>query len=63
MPLVPVCPLEEAEAEGNGGVAVEGCSAPPSSEALGCALDPDLCPCHAKEVFEQKCTTLRLIAR
>lgn len=48
LPLVPVCPLEEAEAEGNGGVAVGGCSATPSSEALACAIDPDLCPCHAK---------------
>lgn len=48
LPVVPVCPLGDAEAEGNGGVAVGGCSAPPSSEALACALDPDLCPCHAR---------------
>ncbi len=47
-PLVPICPLGEAQAEGNGGVAVGGCSAPPSSEALACALDPDLWPCHAR---------------
>ncbi len=48
LPFVPICPLGEAEAEGNGGLAVGGCSAPPSCEALACALDPDLCPCHAK---------------
>ena len=48
LPLVPFCPLGEADAEGNGGRAVGGCSAPPSSEALACALDPDLCPCHAR---------------
>lgn len=47
-PSVPFCPLEEAVAEGDGGMAVGGCSALPSSEALACALDPDLCPCHAR---------------
>ncbi len=50
LPFVPICPPElgEAEAEGNSGVAVGGCSVPFSSEALACALDPDLCPCHAR---------------
>lgn len=53
-PLVPVCPLGEAEAEDDGGLAVGGCPVPPSSEALACALDPDLCPCHATRGISAK---------